>query len=301
MPTKDGGLREGSAGILLVDDEKDAVEEMRICLEDEGFSCITASSVAEANQAWHDAQPIGVVVTDIRMPDGDGLQLLTLMTADEAILPPEAVVITGYGNVDSAVAALRLHVADFLRKPVGREALVAAVQDAAERYEVRRRIVDDRDRDASAARLLRSTSERLSDLVHGLLTNSDFDLVSQRTAASTPPAAIAPTVVRRLIDERAARARLFREDKLAEAGWDMLLELLLAQLENRRVYVRHLCNASLLPTTTALRRITDLEHLKLVTRSVDPFDRRRVVIELSAEGSRRMMAYVSQIDRTNSP
>lgn len=281
-----------AVNVLLIDDEIDALDEMSVCLKDKGYSCLTASSAGEAREVWRTAQPIGVIVTDVRMPEVDGLTLLAQFAADDSVAAPEGVVVTGHGSVDAAVAALRLHVADFLRKPVGGEDLATAVGMALDRYRARsHRVVEQQ---TLAAQLLQSTSVRLNHLIRELAP--DAATAAGQGSAAGDDLGVDIKSVRRLVEQRALRLAIFENDMLAEVGVDMLLELLLAELEGRSVFVRNLCTASCLPTSTAMRRIDDLERLGLVVRTSDPVDRRRVVVQLSAEGGQRMRSYVRQID-----
>jgi hypothetical protein len=87
--------------------------------------------------------------------------------------------------------------------------------------------------------------------------------------------------IRAIIRARRMRDQFFKGDLFADPAWDMLLDLMAARLEQRRVAVSSLCIAAAVPPTTALRWIKTLCEQGLFVRVADPQDGRRVFIELS--------------------
>jgi CheY-like chemotaxis protein len=87
--------------------------------------------------------------------------------------------------------------------------------------------------------------------------------------------------IRAIIRSRRMRDQFFKGDLFADPAWDMLLDLMAARLEQRRVAVSSLCIAAAVPPTTALRWIKTLCEQGLFVRVADPQDGRRVFIELS--------------------
>src|SRR5690606_18353290 len=110
--------------ILLVDDEKVARALYGDHLRAAGHSVDTVGGVAEARQALRDAR-YDVLVTDLILPDGDGLEILT--HTREVHPGVEVVVITGVERVEPAVRAIKSGAAEYLVKPVPAEALQHAV------------------------------------------------------------------------------------------------------------------------------------------------------------------------------
>ncbi len=92
------------------------------------------------------------------------------------------------------------------------------------------------------------------------------------------------------IDEQ--RSKALGDIVKTDATWNMLAELLRSRITRRRISVTSLCLASRGPVTSALRRLDQLLADGLVTYSLDPQDRRRKYIELTAEGANRMQAAV---------
>jgi len=123
------------------------------------------------------------------------------------------------------------------------------------------------------------------------------------SGAGQDPAAPVPeipvTAVRGAIRERRLRDRYFAQDLFAEPAWDMMLDLFEAELTQRRVAISSLCIAAAVPATTALRWLKALTEKGLFVRRDDPFDGRRVYVELSHETSMALRRYFGEI--ANSP
>ena len=113
----------------------------------------------------------------------------------------------------------------------------------------------------------------------------------KRADDAAPPVAVA----RRLIEERRLRRRFVSEDLFHEPAWDMLLALHVAHHEGRVVNVKTLVAAADAPVTTSQRWIDHLGKLGLVTRVVDPADRRRIEVSLSEVGLNALEEYLAAI------
>ena len=112
---------------LVVDDEPDICELLEITLSRMNVGCHTAGSVREAT-ALLARNRYNLCLTDMRLPDGNGLQLVSLIQRDHPDTP--AAVITAHGNVESAVQALKAGAFDFISKPVDLQALRNLVTSA---------------------------------------------------------------------------------------------------------------------------------------------------------------------------
>lgn len=95
------------------------------------------------------------------------------------------------------------------------------------------------------------------------------------------PADLLRQALRDRLKARRARDALFGADLFADPAWDLLLDLLLCDLEQRRVSISSACLAAAVPATTALRWIVQLETRGLVLRIDDPGDRRRSYLTLT--------------------
>jgi two-component system response regulator PilR (NtrC family) len=97
--------------LLVVDDEPDLRTLYELTLLREGYDVETAGSVAEALLHLRD-RTFSAVITDMRLPDGTGLELLRRL--DQAGRPEKTVVITAYGSAENAVEALKAGAFDYL-------------------------------------------------------------------------------------------------------------------------------------------------------------------------------------------
>jgi DNA-binding NtrC family response regulator len=116
--------------LLVVDDEPDLRTLYELTLVREGYDVESAAAVEEA-WALLNSRGLGgfqLVITDMRLPDGNGLDLLRRM--EEAGRPEKAIVITAYGSPENAVEALKAGAYDYLTKPVDLRQFRAAVASA---------------------------------------------------------------------------------------------------------------------------------------------------------------------------
>ncbi|HEU4404566.1 MAG TPA: sigma-54 dependent transcriptional regulator [Polyangiaceae bacterium] len=123
--------------ILLVDDERNALRALKALLEGEGFAVRTADDGLAALEALAEAAP-DVLVTDLKMPELDGLGLLRRAKAADDDLP--VIVVTAFGDVDSAIEAMRAGALHYLQKPVRLEELVVLIDQALEHRAARREV-----------------------------------------------------------------------------------------------------------------------------------------------------------------
>ncbi len=113
--------------ILIVDDEQSMREMLAILLKKEGFAIETAGSRAEAAKALA-GEPVDLVLTDVRLPDGDGLEVLRHVKA--ASPGTGVIVMTAYGTTETAVAARKLGAEAYLLKPFDVDEVRVVIRDA---------------------------------------------------------------------------------------------------------------------------------------------------------------------------
>jgi len=247
-----GAVGNNSARLLLVDDDPILLSELCEGLEALGLPALMAETAIEALDLVQRHPELRVIVTDLQMPQIDGIELLQKLAARRRSPSLVAIVITGDASLDRAVAALRLHAVDFLRKPLSPEEVAASVHRA-------------------------------------------FALVQDNEARDLPtPSTSRPNYLRALLAARADRQAIFKLDLFADPVWDMLLDLAVAEATQQSISVTSLCVASGVPTTTALRRIDDLQAAGLVDRSADTLDRRRILVKLTDAGRQRMETFVER-------
>jgi DNA-binding MarR family transcriptional regulator len=151
--------------------------------------------------------------------------------------------------------------------------------------------------DQSAARL-RQLSDEVSRIAATLAR------LSAGPPAAAPVIEAAPKVdapevsaetVRSVIRARRLRSRYFSEELFADPAWDMLLDLLQAEIAHLRVPVSSLCIAAAVPATTALRWLKTMVSNGLFVRRADPHDGRRVFVELAPETSVALRRYFAEV------
>jgi len=112
-------------------------------------------------------------------------------------------------------------------------------------------------------------------------------------ARDLPP--LSADTVRHVIRARRLRARYFSEELFADPAWDMMLDLLQAEIAQLRVPVSSLCIAAAVPATTALRWLKTLVAQGLFIRRADPHDGRRVFVELAPDTSHALRRYFAEV------
>jgi two-component system, NtrC family, nitrogen regulation response regulator NtrX len=125
--------------ILIVDDERGIRDSLSGVLADEGYSASSAES-GEAGLDLIRKTAFDVVLLDIWMPGIDGLDTLQKIRALEN--PPEVIMISGHGTIETAVRATKLGAYDFLEKPLSIERTLLVVKNAIESKKLRRENVD---------------------------------------------------------------------------------------------------------------------------------------------------------------
>jgi len=122
-----------SDAVVYVIDDDDAVRDsLAFLLASAKVPARTFGSVNAFLEAFPTLAP-GCVITDVRMPEVDGLELLKRLRAMSPALP--VIVITGHGDVPMAVEAMKIGAVDFLEKPFDDDALLASVRSALNRHE----------------------------------------------------------------------------------------------------------------------------------------------------------------------
>ncbi len=124
-----------SKRVLIVDDEENIGRSLRMILEREGYAVNVCRTVAEFNR-HPDSQRADAYLFDMKLPDGNGIDLLRTVGQNGASAP--AVMISGHGTIADAVEATRAGAFDFLEKPLSRDRVLLAVKHAMEHASLRR-------------------------------------------------------------------------------------------------------------------------------------------------------------------
>lgn len=286
----------GPSRVLVVDDELRALRLVSRVLGSSSIACRTADSAAEAMAALRESPAIDVVVSDIRMPEVDGIEFLGGVRREFADRPwLQLILVTGHASLETAVAAMRLEASDYLFKPVDPKSLREAVQHALTRADSIRQVKGTQP-DSPGALELRQLAGTARALAEDM--NRAFEAPRERRSGDERPEDAALRSLKLLQKLQEARSTIFGEAVMPEPAWEMLAELMRARLTNQQLSVTSLALSSQSPMTTALRRIEDLIQGGLAARIPDPSDRRRTHIELTAEGMARMRVFLEGFART---
>jgi CheY-like chemotaxis protein/nitrogen-specific signal transduction histidine kinase len=122
--------RTRSARILLVDDHADTVEALSMLLRQRGYQVHTADTIAAALDMVDQEGGLDVVISDLALPDGSGLDLMRrLRRMDPRKSPPSGIAVSGFGSPRDVLAARRAGFKKHLTKPVAAAALVGAIEE----------------------------------------------------------------------------------------------------------------------------------------------------------------------------
>ncbi|OFX01961.1 MAG: hypothetical protein A3D94_01340 [Alphaproteobacteria bacterium RIFCSPHIGHO2_12_FULL_66_14] len=247
----------GAIDVLVVDDDGDTIEELVEYMAKAGLTCRSAADGWAALRLLADGCKPGVVVTDLRMPEMDGMEFAERLSQFGDRERPEVIFVSGHAGFEDAVAAIRLGARDMLTKPIDAPKLVRAVKSA------------------QLVRQLRRQPDLPAQLPPdaGAKAAKDLDPLERKRAA-----------LANLRTMRRTRARYFPSDLFSDPCWEMLLDLYDARLAGAEVTVTSLGAASGVPLTTALRRMDTLQGHGLIARVEDAGDKRRTIIRLTAPG-----------------
>ena len=245
--------------VLVVEDDAATLDVLTATLRRAGLACAAAGSATQALALTDAGLSSKVIVSDIRMPDISGLEFVEQLFRDRSGPRPEIVFVSGHAGFEDAVSALRLGARDLLRKPIDVFRLIDLVRAGI----------------AARAEPLQPPAAR------------------RPRAADDDAAAQTRSVLALLRQGRILRARHLPDGLSGEPCWEMLLDLYDEMRNDRPVSVTSLAGASGLPTTSALRRIRELESGGLVQRHPDPRDGRREFVQLTDGGIAAVEAFVT--------
>ena len=143
--------------ILIVDDERDIRELISDILEDEGFTTRLAGNSDDAMKEVHEKRP-GLLILDIWLKDSkmDGIDILKAVKTDYPEVP--VVIISGHGNIEIAVAAIRQGAYDFIEKPFNIDQLLVVIRRAMETSRLRRENIELRRKETVPSEMIGSSA-----------------------------------------------------------------------------------------------------------------------------------------------
>lgn len=164
--------------VHVIDDDVDVRQSLAFLLSAAGLAVRTHDSAVAFLKALPTLQD-GCIVTDIRMPEMDGLELQKRLKEMKIDMP--VIVITGHGDVHLAVSAMKSGAVDFIEKPFDDEALLSAIQAALTQHS------DDRRRQSLVAEVrkrLKALSEREKEVLNGLVAGKPNKIIAYELGIS---------------------------------------------------------------------------------------------------------------------
>lgn len=255
--------------VLVVDDDTATLDLICSVLEANGAQCLRAQSGAQALQLASAHDELQLIITDINMPEIDGLAFTQRIVEmrGRGWIPP-VVFLTAYPSLDFAISALRLGATDFLIKPIRPAQLI----------EVFRRAVGE----ALASRRPREP----------------FKSVAGSTATPAKPHDVSGRALLGIDELRNLRRAHPILSELDDTESDLLLELLRSERAGRQLSVSALSisvDNERVSAATALRRIQNLVRAGLIVRVPDPHDARRDFVSLAPETRSALELYLTQV------
>lgn len=255
-----------SLDILVVDDERDIRELVAGVLEDEGYDTRGAADSDAALEAIADRRPT-LVLLDVWLQGSrlDGLELLDEIKRRDPTLP--VLVISGHGNLDTAVAAIRRGAADFIEKPFEAERLLLLVERATETERLRKEVAslrasvgreDDLTGTSAAINTVRATLKRVASTGSRVLIHGGAGVgkeVAARLLHGWSQRSGAPFVI--VSAARMTPERVEEELFGVEEGGDLVRPGLLEQAHGGTLFIDEVADMPVATQARILRVLTD--------------------------------------------
>ena len=259
--------------ILVVDDDPACLDEYCDTIRNLGYTVACADNAPDALRLIAESPDIGVVITDLEMPNMDGISFLSeISNRFSPSRPIVTLVVTGHSSVQAATKAMQSHATDLLCKPVSMEELAAAL------------------RRASAHHFTMANRFQITSLTKRLDARLGGDRAALQAMSPTGPELQA--FIRLLLKFQHQKTKFFDPEVLAGPSWEILLDITEASLRGEAVPASSASASSLVPLSTALRHGNNLVDAGLVRRWVDPRDRRRTLLELEPHALAAMQRYL---------
>ena len=289
--------------VLIVDDDEDFGSECAFSLRLMGYDPVVATSAEEA-MALFESNEISIAIVDYNMPGQDGISLIHALgqNAEARGLRLQFIMATGYASKDIAIDAMRASAVDFLEKPIDQSDLRQALQ----RIKGLRQTPDARESLLGKISSLSTELQRLAMLMDDPAAQPQFragDLVGEPEPVTRAPPSEIPAIadagqltdyIRELLRKEVKRREIGGGELFGDPAWEMLLDLLLAKIEGRRVSVSSACIASGAPMSTALRLVRRLVGEGVLCRLPDEHDRRRHFLVINPRFESPLLDYLGE-------
>jgi FixJ family two-component response regulator len=279
--------------VLVVDDDRAWRDECAFTLRALGYDPVATPDPDEA-LALFAVQPIEIAILDYTMPGRDGVMLSHELNriAEAQGRRLHVIMATAHATKDVAIDAMRASAVDFLEKPVRSIDLRKALQ----------RIKGLSDAPGAREALLQTMAGLRCELQR-LATLIDDSPPRPPAREARVEDGIAPTptqlagFIRDLLRKEAKRRDIGGGEVFGDPAWEMLLDLMLAQLEQRTVAVSSACIASGAPMSTALRLVGRLVETGVLHKIPDPRDRRRHFLAINPRFEQPLRQYLVELLR----
>jgi DNA-binding MarR family transcriptional regulator len=283
--------------VLLAASSDTAMARALRSLETSGARVAATMSIAGAKERLELQAAASALWIEVDEDAGGSLdELLSTVNRDVAAGRYSAIVSTSAALLDPVAARVDGDVELIVDADEAERAAALALATTNARQPLR---VADAASDRNAERLRQLSDEvsRIASTLARLSTGPSAPPPALQSApvADAPP--VSAETVRSIIRARRLRSRYFQEELFADPAWDMLLDLLQAEISHLRVPVSSLCIAAAVPATTALRWLKTMVQQGLFIRRADPHDGRRVFVELAPEASRALRNYFAELGR----
>jgi DNA-binding MarR family transcriptional regulator len=282
--------------ILIAASGEAALARAERVIEASGLRVGARLSVASATERLRLQGAAAAVWVEIDRDCGTPMdELLTLVSNDVADGRYAAVVSTTAALLDPLAARLETAAVELIIDADEAER-IAALAIAIARQGLPHSAFDiASDKNAERLRQLSDEVSRIAATLARLSTGPGVTAQTpdRATVCAAPP--LTADTVRNVIRARRLRMRYFSQELFADPAWDMLLDLLQAEIAQLRVPVSSLCIAAAVPATTALRWLKTLVVQGLFIRRADPHDGRRVFVELAPETSQALRRYFADV------
>lgn len=283
--------------VLITGDSEVALDRAARTVEAVGFRVAGRVGLADAPARIESQVAASAVWVELSEDSGDAMdRVLDRVNSDAVERRFPAIVAAPSALLDAVAARLDRGVAELVVD--GSEADRAAALAVALTGVQRPDRLSDVAADRSAARL-RQLSDEVSRIASTLARLSAGPaamakpVIPEATGGEMAP--VTGETVRSVIRARRLRARYFSEELFADPAWDMLLDLLQAEIAQLRVPVSSLCIAAAVPPTTALRWLKTMTQEGIFVRRADPHDGRRVFVELAPHASMALRRYFAEL------
>jgi len=293
--TSDFGEYSGPPPILIAATSDEAWARAVVAAESSGYRTVAVPMDEAARRLEFQPQASAIWIELDRDPGSQLDELLDQVQAEVDHWP--TIIASPLPLVDRIMARVSNPAVELLVDPPTNER-IATLALAMARRSIDPRL-NDISKEPSAVRLRQLSDEvsRIAATLARLSVGPTGATVEKPEPATGEAPGVSLDTIRQVIRARRLRARFFDEELFADPAWDMLLDLLQAEIAQHRVPVSSLCIAAAVPATTALRWIKTMTDVGLFKRRADPHDGRRIFVELSAEASQAMRRYFGEVGK----